>query len=202
MGLAKRFAPFAALGGCALAVVIGASGSTSKATVSTAKNAALGTIVVGSTGRTLYHYLDDHGKKIDCTGACATQWPPVLVAKSAKPVAGAGIKAGEARNDHAAGRHRSGDLQRLPALPVRRRHEEWAGRTARASRAAGTCSLPRARSSSSTLRPQRAARHPEPARAARPRAAPRARQARARAAPPAEATPTIEASSSTSRSCR
>ena len=95
MGLAKRFAPFAALGGCALAVVIGASGSTSKATVSTAKNAALGTIVVGSTGRTLYHYLDDHGKKIDCTGACATQWPPVLVAKSAKPVAGAGIKAGK-----------------------------------------------------------------------------------------------------------
>ena len=95
MGLAKRFAPFAALGGCALAVVIGASGSTGKATVSTAKNAALGTIVVGSTGRTLYHYLDDHGKKIDCTGTCAAQWPPVLVPKSARPVAGAGIKAGK-----------------------------------------------------------------------------------------------------------
>ena len=95
MGLAKQFAPFAALGGCVLAVAIAASGSTGKATVSTAKNAALGTIVVGSTGRTLYHYLDDHGKKIDCTGACATQWPPVLVPKSAKPVAGAGIKAGK-----------------------------------------------------------------------------------------------------------
>jgi predicted lipoprotein with Yx(FWY)xxD motif len=95
MGNARRFAPLAALGGCALAVVLGASGSTGKATVTTAQNTALGTIVVGSTGRTLYHYLDDHGTKVDCTGACAKQWPPVLVSKSAKPVAGAGIKAGK-----------------------------------------------------------------------------------------------------------
>jgi predicted lipoprotein with Yx(FWY)xxD motif len=74
-------------------VAIGASGSTGKATVGTAHSAALGTIVVGSTGRTLYHYLDDRGSKIDCKGACASQWPPVLIPKSARPIAGAGIKA-------------------------------------------------------------------------------------------------------------
>ncbi len=95
MGTTKRFAALVALGGCALAVALGASGSTGKPTVSAAKNTALGAIVVGSTGRTLYHYLDDHGTKIDCTGGCATQWPPLLVAKSAKPVAGPGIKAGK-----------------------------------------------------------------------------------------------------------
>ena len=64
-----------------------------KATVSAAKNAALGTIVVGSTGRTLYHYLDDHGKKIDCTGACATQWPPRADPEIGQAGRGAGIKA-------------------------------------------------------------------------------------------------------------
>jgi predicted lipoprotein with Yx(FWY)xxD motif len=93
MRTAQRFTPLAAMVACALAVVLGASGSTSRATVSMAKNAALGTIVVGSSGRTLYHYLDDHGSKIDCTGACAKQWPPVLIPKSARPVAGAGVKA-------------------------------------------------------------------------------------------------------------
>ncbi len=70
-----------------------ASGSASAPTVKTMNNATLGTIVVSSTGRTLYHYLPDKGKKVACTGACATLWPPDLISKSAKPVAGPGIKA-------------------------------------------------------------------------------------------------------------
>jgi predicted lipoprotein with Yx(FWY)xxD motif len=73
----------------AVAVASGAGAPTVKA----GNNATLGTIVVGPTGRTVYHYLDETGKKIDCTGACQKQWPPVLIAKSAKPVAGPGIDA-------------------------------------------------------------------------------------------------------------
>jgi predicted lipoprotein with Yx(FWY)xxD motif len=80
----------AALTAVGLAAV--ATGSSSP-TVKTANNATLGTIVVNATGRTLYHYLPDKGKKIACTGACASIWPPDLIAKSAKPVAGPGIKA-------------------------------------------------------------------------------------------------------------
>jgi predicted lipoprotein with Yx(FWY)xxD motif len=84
----------------ALAVVsaavfaVGATGSTSpKATVNVASTSALGAIVVGPTGRTLYHYGGDHGKTVACTGACAKLWPPLLLSKAAKPVAGTGITA-------------------------------------------------------------------------------------------------------------
>jgi predicted lipoprotein with Yx(FWY)xxD motif len=80
----------AALTAVGLAAV--ATGSSSP-TVKTADNATLGTIVVNATGRTLYHYMPDKGTKIACTGACASIWPPDLIAKSAKPVAGPGIKA-------------------------------------------------------------------------------------------------------------
>ena len=62
-------------------------------TVSGASNATLGKIIVGSNGLTLYHYTVDHGKVVKCVGACATQWPPVLIAKNAEPVAGPGITA-------------------------------------------------------------------------------------------------------------
>jgi predicted lipoprotein with Yx(FWY)xxD motif len=77
----------------AVGLVAVATGSSGAATVKTTDNATLGTIVVNATGRTLYHYLPDQGKKIACTGACAALWPPDLIPKSAKPVAGAGIKA-------------------------------------------------------------------------------------------------------------
>lgn len=74
-------------------LVFAATGAASKATISVASNGTLGKIIVGSTGLTLYHYTDDHGKVVKCVGACAAQWPPVLIAKTAKPVAGAGITA-------------------------------------------------------------------------------------------------------------
>ena len=72
-------------------LVIAATGAASKATISVAGNGTLGKIIVGASGLTLYHYTDDHGKVVKCVGACAAQWPPVLIAKAAKPVAGAGI---------------------------------------------------------------------------------------------------------------
>jgi predicted lipoprotein with Yx(FWY)xxD motif len=62
-------------------------------TVKTAKNAELGTILVNSTGRTLYHITTDAGRKVTCAGSCATLWPPLVVAAGVKPVAGTGITA-------------------------------------------------------------------------------------------------------------
>jgi predicted lipoprotein with Yx(FWY)xxD motif len=77
----------------------GSSGSTSttanassrsSATVSVA-NTALGKILVDSQGNTLYLWAKDSGTKSECSGACATAWPPLRV--SGKPTAGGGANA-------------------------------------------------------------------------------------------------------------
>src|SRR6266446_842683 len=62
-------------------------------TVKTAKNADLGTVLVNSTGRTLYHFTSDTRTKVKCTASCTAQWPPLLVAAGKKPVAGPGLSA-------------------------------------------------------------------------------------------------------------
>ena len=74
-------------------LALGAAASTGKPTIRTSDNPSIGTIVVGATGLTLYHYADDHGTVVKCNGACAKEWPPVLIAAGAKPVAGPGITA-------------------------------------------------------------------------------------------------------------
>lgn len=78
-----------------LAVLAGGSiaGGAVLPTVKTANVQALGKVVVSATGRTLYHYTDESGSKVDCASACATSWPPLVVKSGAKPVAGAGITA-------------------------------------------------------------------------------------------------------------
>jgi predicted lipoprotein with Yx(FWY)xxD motif len=80
----------------ALIALVGASAAVaatqSAVTVKAAKNTTLNTsIVVNPTGWTLYHLTSEKGKKFVCNGACATIWPPLTVAKGAKPVAGPGI---------------------------------------------------------------------------------------------------------------
>ena len=62
-------------------------------TVKTAKNANLGTVLVSSTGRTLYHFTSDTGTKVACTASCKSLWPPLLIPPGAKPAAGPGITA-------------------------------------------------------------------------------------------------------------
>lgn len=74
-------------------VAAGATGSTAKPTVAVTKDATLGSILVNTKDRTVYRFLDDHGKTSACTGACAKEWPPVVVAKHASPVAGSGVLA-------------------------------------------------------------------------------------------------------------
>ena len=61
------------------------------ATVGTASVGNLGTILVDSQGRTLYLFAKDSGTKSACSGACATNWPPLR--DSGKPTAGTGLTA-------------------------------------------------------------------------------------------------------------
>jgi predicted lipoprotein with Yx(FWY)xxD motif len=64
--------------------------SGASATVGVA-NSSLGSILVDSTGRTLYLFKADVGTNSACTGACANAWPPLLAA--GKPTAGTGLAA-------------------------------------------------------------------------------------------------------------
>jgi predicted lipoprotein with Yx(FWY)xxD motif len=64
--------------------------SGASATVGVA-NSSLGTILVDSTGRTLYLFKADVGTTSVCTGACATAWPPLLA--TGTPTAGTGLTA-------------------------------------------------------------------------------------------------------------
>ncbi len=73
----------------------GASAAVRSATVHAAVSKTLGrSILVDSRGFTLYHRITEKKRSISCTGACRKSWPPLLVS-SAKPVAGAGLKASE-----------------------------------------------------------------------------------------------------------
>jgi predicted lipoprotein with Yx(FWY)xxD motif len=48
----------------------------------------LGKVLVDSNGRTIYLFKKDSGTKSACSGACATEWPPVRA--SGKPTVGGG----------------------------------------------------------------------------------------------------------------
>jgi predicted lipoprotein with Yx(FWY)xxD motif len=61
----------------------------SAATFGVASNSGLGKILVNSKGLTLYLFKKDAGTKSTCTGACATNWPPLRA--SGKPLAGTGL---------------------------------------------------------------------------------------------------------------
>ena len=63
---------------------------TKTATVRVARS-SLGSILVGSQGRTLYLFRADSATKSACSGACATAWPPLLA--DGKPTAGGGLSA-------------------------------------------------------------------------------------------------------------
>ncbi len=65
------------------------TGSTS-ATVQTG-SASVGTILVNSSGRTLYAFANDQGLTSACTGACAGSWPPLMATGAA--TAGTGVDA-------------------------------------------------------------------------------------------------------------
>jgi predicted lipoprotein with Yx(FWY)xxD motif len=74
------------------------SGSGSVA-LKTGKVAGLGTVLVDGSGRTLYVFAPDKAKKVTCTGACASVWPPLKAASGQKPTLSGGVKASLVSSD-------------------------------------------------------------------------------------------------------
>jgi predicted lipoprotein with Yx(FWY)xxD motif len=69
----------------------GGPAAATSATVLTASNATLGkTILVNSAGLTLYTYANDTSGSSNCTGSCASVWPP-LTLTSGTPTGGSGV---------------------------------------------------------------------------------------------------------------
>jgi predicted lipoprotein with Yx(FWY)xxD motif len=60
-------------------------------TVQTRNIAGLGAILTTSEGYTLYMFPPDAGSRVSCTGPCAGTWPPLTIARTAKPTAGPGV---------------------------------------------------------------------------------------------------------------
>jgi predicted lipoprotein with Yx(FWY)xxD motif len=58
-------------------------------TISVSDNGDLGKVLVDSKGRTVYLFQKDTGSMSTCSGACATDWPPVTT--SGKLTAGDGV---------------------------------------------------------------------------------------------------------------
>jgi predicted lipoprotein with Yx(FWY)xxD motif len=91
LGAAGATAVLALVAGCAsssssgTAPAGGASGaarSTSDVNVSASalktKSTSIGTVLVDSSGRTVYELVGDSAAKSTCTGGCLTIWPPVM----------------------------------------------------------------------------------------------------------------------------
>lgn len=76
--------------GAATAATPPKTNNAASATVDVA-NTGLGSILVDSTGRTLYLFNGDTGTKSECNGACAVAWPPLLA--HGKPIVGSGVNA-------------------------------------------------------------------------------------------------------------
>lgn len=79
----------ALLGPAVAAGPAAATGHAAQATVKTWHDKKLGTILVTTSGLTLYRYTLDKKGRPTCTGVCAKVWPPLLVPKGTKKATGA-----------------------------------------------------------------------------------------------------------------
>jgi predicted lipoprotein with Yx(FWY)xxD motif len=61
------------------------------AAVNAGQSAALGSFLVDSKEKTLYIFTNDTANTSNCSGACATNWPPLLT--NGAPIAGTGVSA-------------------------------------------------------------------------------------------------------------
>jgi predicted lipoprotein with Yx(FWY)xxD motif len=60
----------------ALTLTAPAAGAATHAVVKT-RSTSIGTILVDAKGRTLYLFRKDTGRRSQCSGACASAWPPL-----------------------------------------------------------------------------------------------------------------------------
>jgi predicted lipoprotein with Yx(FWY)xxD motif len=72
-------------------IAFAASKPTKPATVKARAAGDLGKIIVDGRSRTLYLFEKDKNGKSSCSGACATNWPPLLT--KGKPKASGSVKA-------------------------------------------------------------------------------------------------------------
>src|SRR5213595_3311471 len=77
----------------AMVVLAATAGATTSVTVLSARNGALGQILVSAGGRTLYHDSAERRGVVACVGSCAVMWPPLVVGPHIKPLAGRGVSA-------------------------------------------------------------------------------------------------------------
>jgi len=70
----------------------GSSASADHVVVGTAKGPD-GTYLTAASGRALYLWVGDSNEKSNCSGDCATSWPPVITTSG--PTAGAGVVAAD-----------------------------------------------------------------------------------------------------------
>ena len=54
---------------------------------------SVGTVLVNSSGFTLYMFEPDAKRRVTCTALCAATWPPLKIAPGARLVAGPGVRA-------------------------------------------------------------------------------------------------------------
>jgi predicted lipoprotein with Yx(FWY)xxD motif len=70
----------------------GSNAGSASATISTASEPGVGTVLVDSRGFTLYALQTETSGTIKCTGSCATAWPPLLLPAGAmSATAGSGV---------------------------------------------------------------------------------------------------------------
>jgi predicted lipoprotein with Yx(FWY)xxD motif len=67
-----------------------AGGGNDPAATLVVSNTDLGDILTDGSGRTLYLFRKDSGRRSECDGACADQWPPLTV--DGRPSAGRGVE--------------------------------------------------------------------------------------------------------------
>jgi len=91
--LKVRLAAFATVTAFGVAAAVAGATPSALTVVHSAQNSALGKILVTASGRTLYHDSSEKKNVVKCLGACASQWPPLLIAAGAKPVPGPGVTA-------------------------------------------------------------------------------------------------------------
>jgi predicted lipoprotein with Yx(FWY)xxD motif len=73
------------------------------AAVKVASVPKLGSILVDARGHTLYRFGADKGTRSMCTGACATEWPPLHAANGGRQVTYKGHPLYSFEGDHKAG---------------------------------------------------------------------------------------------------
>lgn len=69
-----------------------ASVSTEMATIEVVHNKTWGSLLALGNGDTVYRFLHDTKNHSNCTGKCATVWPPVELARGMKHPIGKGVK--------------------------------------------------------------------------------------------------------------